>query len=645
MSEPDSYSLLGLARTATEDEVWAAFHARAADLVRGRASGDYARLLDALQEVTDPERRALLDARLRGDHVPQAPQKPEPKPVVQRTPTLVLRMTMDEMVDQARFREMAALLDEEARTTEPSPGRLALRAFVAFRLGDDALGFVRLKQALAADSSCAYAHYALAVHVQQRGRAEDAWRILQWALPHVGGDEDLWCRVMDLAVLLKHPDGIVPFLMTALADHPVRIRMVALLVDRLLANDQAVAAMSRARTLLERCPTQPDAWFLLARTQASLGDLAGADESCMKALDLDSGHGPVLKFLSRLYFDAVHPGTRDLLARAADVLVKDAEIAGLQGLDSLRSGDLEVAERHLVRAHALDPTSVRFNAPLAETQLRLGKPSEALGHARLLAGRQPDSERGPFLAGEALLTLGRLEEAIVSYQEALKRTPGHIASLYAVAKCHASLGRPAEALGYLMALTASTVPVPEVLVLKAQMMVAIGQGVHAESTWREVLSLDPEHREARVGLVGVLVATGRDDEAWAIIDSLMASAGEDPDMLHGLARMWAETGRLDTAMELWQRALVLRPGDRVQYEPYLDALEKSESWDLLQGTLTQAMRFFPNDAALLLRLARSYEARGLTSEAVLAYRRHLRMAPASAEARMVRSRIEALGGQ
>ncbi|MBM3260551.1 MAG: tetratricopeptide repeat protein [Candidatus Sericytochromatia bacterium] len=646
MTLPNSYALLGVAPTATEDEIWTAFHTKAAVLVRDRASEDYARLLDALQELTDPERRARLDARLRGEPTPEA-LAPAPAPQLpveaSRTPTLILRLTMDEMVDQARFREMAVLLDEEAKVAPPSAGRLALRAFVAFRIGDDALGFVRLKQALALDPACAYAHYALAVHVQQRGRAEDAWRILQWALPHIGGDDDLWGKVMRLAALLGQADGPVPALMVAIDDHPSSVQMATLLVVRLLAHDQGVDAMTRAKAVLARRPDQPDAWLLLARTQSSLGDAAGAEESCMNALDRDPGHAAVLLFLSRLYFDAMHPGTERMLLRAAAVSPRDPELAGLQGLEALRRGDLEAAERHLARALALDPASVRYSGALAEAQLRLGKPAEALPHARLLASRLQDSERGPFLAGEALLMLGRLEEAIVSYQEALHRAPRHIASLYAVAQCHASLGRPAEALGYLMALTASTAPVPEVLVLKARMMVAIGQQVHAEATWREVLSLDPHCVEAQLGLAGVLVVTGREDEAWAIMDPLMATGGDDPDVLDALARMWTDVGRIDTAVALWQRALVLRPGDRSRYEPYLDALECAGSWELLQGTLTQAMRFFPEDPGLILRLGRAYESRGLASEAVLAYRRYLRLAPRSGDARHVRARLEALG--
>ncbi|MEB3204589.1 MAG: tetratricopeptide repeat protein [Candidatus Sericytochromatia bacterium] len=644
MTLPDSYALLGVAPTATEDEIWTAFHTRAAVLVRDRASEDYARLLDALQEVTDPERRARLDARLKGEPTPEALETAPERPVqASRTPTLILRMTMDEMVDQARFREMAVLLDEEAMVAPPSAGRLALRAFVAFRIGDDSLGFVRLKQALALDPACAYAHYALAVHVQQRGRAEDAWLILQWALPHIGGDDDLWGKVMRLAELLGQPDGPVPALMVALENYPASVQMAALMVERLLAHDQGVDAMTRAKAVLARRPDLPDAWLLLARTQSSLGDAAGAEESCLKALDLDSGHPAVLVFLSRLYFDANHPGTERMLLRASADSPRDPDLAGLQGLDALRRGDLEAAERHLARALALDPTSVRYNGALAEAQLRQGKPAEALPHARLLASRQQGSERGPFLAGEALLMLGRLEDAIVSYQEALQRAPRHIASLYAVAQCHASLGRPAEALGYLMALTASTAPVPEVLVLKARMMVAIGQQVHAEATWREVLSLDPHCVEAQVGLVGVLVATGREDEAWAVMDPLMATGGDDPDVLDGLARMWADMERIDTAIELWQRALVLRPGDRSRYDPYLDALERAGSWELLQGTLTQAMRFFPEDPGLILRLGRAYESRGLKSEAILAYRRHLRLAPRSGDAKLVKARLEALG--
>lgn len=640
--EPDPYALLGLARDVSEDEVWAVFHARAAALVRGRSGDDYTRLLDALQILTDPQRRAALDRRLAGVEVmsPPVQEAPPPQqPRATRTPTLVLRKGLDEIMEEARIRELAKKLDQEASSDTPSPGRLALRAYLAFRLDDESKGFQLLKAALAADPACAYAHYALAVHVQQRGRSEDAWGILQWALPHVGGDRDLWVRIMDLAASLGWPDGPLPTLIAAMGEFPGDVQMAELLVRRLLAHDRGTDALARVREVVTAVPKDPGGWRLQGWVQAALGDGAAAETSYLRALELEPRHPEALRELSRLYVQATHPAAGSLLARALAVLPDDAGLWGLQGIHALQSGDLGGAERHLSRAQALAPTSAEFAGPLAETLIRLGKATEALEPARRLAATDKASERGPFFVGEALHMLGRFEEAIPSYLQALDRCMDPTPVLYALARCHAELGRPVEALGYLENVAVSD---PEVWVLRARLLGASDRQEEAGASWQEVLRQVPDRADALLGLATSLLSGGDETAAWPLIDRYMASWGHDPSALDELAAMWTGLGRHDLAVEAYQRAVGRSPGERARHERLWAAMEQAEQWQALHATLTQAIRLFPEDPELALRLASSYERMNLVSEAVLAYRRYLRLAPRSAEAKSVRARLKAL---
>lgn len=123
---------------------------------------------------------------------------------------------------------------------------------------------------------------------------------------------------------------------------------------------------------------------------------------------------------------AVESGERDLAEKVSEVLRSDyantpyAALAAMSSAEQqIGAGEIQSAVQTLQQAHAKagDPLLAELLAlRLARAQIAAGSPEAALG---LLANEQ----RGSVLEvkGDALLALGRRDEAITAYQGALER--------------------------------------------------------------------------------------------------------------------------------------------------------------------------------------------------------------------------------
>ncbi|MEO8277315.1 MAG: tetratricopeptide repeat protein [Thermoanaerobaculia bacterium] len=82
---------------------------------------------------------------------------------------------------------------------------------------------------------------------------------------------------------------------------------------------------------------------------------------------------------------------------------------------------------------------------------------------------------------------------------------------------------------------------------------------NAIERFRQVLSLDPAHREARENLAGMLALTGRADEAATLYREAIAAAPQDADLRVLLAQTWIAMGREEAARQELDAALKINP--------------------------------------------------------------------------------------
>lgn len=129
---------------------------------------------------------------------------------------------------------------------------------------------------------------------------------------------------------------------------------------------------------------------------------------------------------------------RELIFKLHDAQA-GAEVHSSYSSDELEGYVAEVADRYNELKHGyLNLESQAFASP-AEVQL---------GEAQILSGMEPGNPDHHFRTGDALFSLGRLQEGLVELRKAREIKPDEPTYNYFLAKCLFDLGEPDEAKGY-----------------------------------------------------------------------------------------------------------------------------------------------------------------------------------------------------
>ncbi|HLW02032.1 MAG TPA: tetratricopeptide repeat protein [Ktedonobacterales bacterium] len=119
--------------------------------------------------------------------------------------------------------------------------------------------------------------------------------------------------------------------------------------------------------------------------------------------------------------------------------------AYLEGCHLAETGQVDEALACFDRVLAADPNAEAALGAKASTLLVAQRPEEALKvaeHLQSLSQMNPD---GPFIAGQALVALGRYNEAALHFTGAIQRAPDDPGLYQARARCYLALGRHQEA--------------------------------------------------------------------------------------------------------------------------------------------------------------------------------------------------------
>ena len=190
---------------------------------------------------------------------------------------------------------------------------------------------------------------------------------------------------------------------------------------------------------------------------------------------------------------------------------------------ALLAGALPVGARERTPDPAAEALLDRCEALLGE-----GRANEALGQALEALALDRRSARGQFCAGAAQLRLGRLEEARLALEEAVRRDP----ELRPVAVHYQ--------LGYLLLKQGEEEP---------QLFLVRKKYEEAIRHYEQVLARDPAHLAALEGRAAASSWMGEERMVAAFTDWLAA----DPSSVHAratLLKKHVERGRIDPAVEL-----------------------------------------------------------------------------------------------
>lgn len=240
-----------------------------------------------------------------------------------------------------------------------------------------------------------------------------------------------------------------------------------------LAADRLVEARQGFSDAVERNPRAAFAWAQLARTERLLGNDEAALDAMLVAIRL-TDHAPFrLIPTARL---ALRLGrvdeAEDLARRALDW--QPAEAKGILARIRLREGDTDRAHALVLEALDADPDWTAPALNLVSIYLRTGRAQEALELANQIDSRITETPIGlNLLVGDALVRLGRPQEAIEWVEKEIALFPQRSRAYGYLATLYGTLDRAEEA-GLAIDRLLANVPGPERYVSAVRTLIQLG---------------------------------------------------------------------------------------------------------------------------------------------------------------------------
>jgi tetratricopeptide (TPR) repeat protein len=247
-------------------------------------------------------------------------------------------------------------------------------------------------------------------------------------------------------------------------------------------------------------------------------------------------------------------------------------------------------------------------------------------------GKRPQSATAQANVGSALLTRGRIDEAIPYCVQSLVLDPMKPSSHYNLGLAYEEKDRTTDALRE-FALAAWINPKMVYAKFRAgRLLDRLKRPTEAETYLREVLAAEPEFAPARASLGVALAAEGRPNEAIAEFEHSLRLEPNQPEVEFNLGIALAGLGRIEEAASHYSAAIRLRPdyGDALLNRGVsLAQLGRVEN---ALPDLEAAVRLLPGSAEAHANLGTVLDQLGRSAAAIAEYHAALRLKPDYPEA-------------
>jgi Flp pilus assembly protein TadD len=186
---------------------------------------------------------------------------------------------------------------------------------------------------------------------------------------------------------------------------------------------------------------------------------------------------------------------------------------------------------------------------VAQAALRGGSPQTALQVVAGVLQSDPGNEAALVLQGDALTELGQLEQARISYAQALRRNPQSVGALIGLARLHLTDDPAAAEAEFLKALQYD----PRDTTAWTDLGVARdlrGHHDQAQDAYRHALGIDPEDNAAQVNLALSMAMSGSADAGVRMLRPLAEGPGASRKLRHDLAAALTMAGDRDEAARI-----------------------------------------------------------------------------------------------
>ncbi|MDY6951495.1 MAG: tetratricopeptide repeat protein [Thermodesulfobacteriota bacterium] len=278
-----------------------------------------------------------------------------------------------------------------------------------------------------------------------------------------------------------------------------------------------------------------------------------------------------------------------------------------------------------------NPQSARAHLNLGAALVSQGKVDDAIGHYRKALKIKPYYVRTHNNLAIALREKGNLQEAISHYRTALRIRPKYVDARNNLALALKDQGKLDEAIAhYGRALEIE----PYSAEVHNNLGIALrekGNLDEAVSHYRRALELDPDLADAHHNLAVALTCQGRQEEAAAHVTRALRMRPDDAEAYNMLGNTLAQQGRLEEAAAQFKKALAIRKDYAEAHNNLALALQRMGQVDEAVSHYQLALKIEPDFAEAHNNLALALEKRGNLRDAILHYGKALAIQPGSAE--------------
>ena len=251
------------------------------------------------------------------------------------------------------------------------------------------------------------------------------------------------------------------------------------------------------------------------------------------------------------------------------------------------------AEKSFRRALELNPQAGRAHAGLAEVFVESNKLNDAIAEAKAALAAGDDHAVTYSLLGEALALNRNYDEAMTSFNEALKRQPRDARALRYRAEVFMARRDLPRAIADLQAALAIEKTTSTMLRL-AELQHQAKQDTEAANLYQQILVAEPANNEAREGLAAVLIGSGKAAEAIAELETLIKAQPNQAALRAQLAALYLLT-QPEKALEQYVAAAKLEPSQVSHRIGAGAALVKLRHFQEAVGVLRQVLEQPPPD--------------------------------------------------
>lgn len=189
----------------------------------------------------------------------------------------------------------------------------------------------------------------------------------------------------------------------------------------------------------------------------------------------------------------------------------------------------------------------------------LGKVEEAITYYRQALRIKPDDAVARNSLGSALQTLGKFEEAIGQYRETLRIRPDYVNAHYNLGTSLLSIGKPEEAITHFREVLRFGPEDPDAYNDLGSALAMQGEMAEAATQFEKALRLNPRHSNAHYNLGKVMAIQGNLAQAVAHFEQALKSDPENADAHNDFGEVLAMQGNFAQAVAHFEQALRINP--------------------------------------------------------------------------------------